>query len=82
MHTRHLPVLLAFLTFLLTTGAFAQPSDTASIRRMILRFKADPRGPYKDIRWYCKDGTTREARDPCPDELGNPGSSNTSLSAT
>ncbi|HUR30821.1 MAG TPA: PEP/pyruvate-binding domain-containing protein, partial [Saprospiraceae bacterium] len=41
-------------------------TDTAMLRSMINRFKNDPRGPYKDIRWFCKDGTIREARDPCP----------------
>jgi hypothetical protein len=38
---------------------------------MIRRYKADPRGPYLDIRWFCPDGTIRAARDPCPDTVGH-----------
>ncbi|MEO5907480.1 MAG: phosphoenolpyruvate synthase, partial [Saprospiraceae bacterium] len=72
MRISKLSCLLAFLSFFSSFQILlAQPSDTAAIRRMIIRYKADQRGPYKDIRWYCKDGTNREARDPCPDELGN-----------
>ena len=57
-----LPVLLC----LVQSISIEAQTDTANIRRMIARFKDDPRGPYKDIRWFCKDGTIREARDPCP----------------
>src|SRR5688572_26173926 len=46
----------------------AQDLDPAAVKAMITLYKADPRGPYKDIRWFCKDGTVREARDPCPGE--------------
>jgi hypothetical protein len=60
--------------FLMTLASFTvviptingQPSDPERIKSMIARYKSDPRGPYKDIRWFCKDGTVREARDPCP----------------
>ena len=38
---------------------------------MIEKYKTDARGPYQDIRWFCKDGSTRAARDPCPGEPGN-----------
>src|SRR5690349_7004978 len=48
-----------------------QSPNPEMIKSMISRFKADARGPYKDIRWFCKDGSIREARDPCPDEPGN-----------
>lgn len=41
-------------------------SDPEVVKAMIQRYKKDSRGPYKDIRWFCKDGTNREARDPCP----------------
>jgi hypothetical protein len=44
----------------------AQDTPAETIQKMIARYKADPRGPYKDIRWFCKDGTIREAKDPCP----------------
>src|SRR5687767_648389 len=62
------------VSFLLVLGAIAtpfspslcQPSDPGRIKAMIDRYKTDARGPYKDIKWFCKDGTIREARDPCP----------------
>ena len=49
----------------------AQVSNPEAIKAMIARYKTDPRGPYEDIRWYCKDGTLRAARDPCPNAPGN-----------
>ena len=62
-------IILAGKSFM-TSSLIAQ-TNAAAIRAMVEKYKADPRGPYQDIRWYCKDGTTREARDPCPTELGN-----------
>ena len=72
MRTSRILLFLPFIAFVFSVAIVTgQPSDPASIRRMIDRYKEDPRGPYKDIRWFCKDGTIREARDPCPTELGN-----------
>ena len=34
-----------------------KPLDNAAIKYMVEKFKQDPRGPFKDIRWFCKDGT-------------------------
>src|SRR6187551_1283454 len=48
-----------------------QASNPEAVKAMIKRFKTDARGPYLDIRWFCDDGSTRAARDPCPDESGN-----------
>ncbi len=58
---------LASLTTPVSTSV-AQVANPEAVKAMISRYKSDPRGPYKDIRWYCKDGTIREARDPCPGE--------------
>ena len=49
----------------------AQVSNPAAIKAMISKYKKDPRGPYLDIRWFCQDGSTRAARDPCPEVPGN-----------
>ena len=35
----------------------AQKRDDTTIRKMVESYKTDPRGPYKDIRWFCPDGT-------------------------
>ncbi len=36
----------------------------------VARYKNDLRGPYKDIRWFCTDGSIRAPKDPCPDNIG------------
>src|SRR4030095_16733424 len=72
LHYFLFPVPLLFLCMVICpTGMFSQESNPTAIKTMIDRFKNETRGPYKDIRWFCKDGTVREARDPCPTELGN-----------
>ncbi len=40
------------------TGLDAQKVDPATIKARIEAYKNDVRGPYRDIRWFCKDGTT------------------------
>ena len=42
----------------------------AKINNQIIGFKNDIRGPYKDIRWFCNDGSIRTPKDPCPDNIG------------
>ncbi len=54
-----------------STTIVQEPSRLEFVKEMISRYKNDPRGPYLDIRWFCRDGTTRPARDPCPDRPGN-----------
>lgn len=59
--------LLTLLSFTMPVSVtIAQPDNPDAIKAMITRYKADARGPYRDIKWFCKDGTIREARDPCP----------------
>ena len=48
----------------------AQKVKTESIPGIIQDFKSDPRGPYLDIKWFCDNGTIRDSKDPCPDEIG------------
>src|SRR5688572_20738019 len=48
-----------------------QVSNPAAIKKLISKYKTDARGPYLDIRWFCEDGSTRAARDPCPDGEGH-----------
>lgn len=40
------------------------------ISAQIESYKNDIRGPYKDIRWFCTDGSVRAPKDPCPDKIG------------
>lgn len=49
----------------------AQVADPVAVQQLVQRLKSEVRGPYRDIRWFCPDGSTRPARDPCPDGPGN-----------
>ena len=40
------------------------------IKELITTYKNDVRGPYKDIRWFCADGSIRQPKDPCPENIG------------
>ncbi|WP_235817877.1 hypothetical protein [Formosa haliotis] len=60
--------LVATICFLLTCAVFAQekPSvDNAYIKNLISKYKKDVRGPYRDIRWFCDDGTLNMPKEPC-----------------
>ena len=58
--------------FLLTSSSIiAQTAvNNEKIAAQILAYKNDIRGTYKNIRWFCKDGTIRQPQDPCPNEIG------------
>jgi hypothetical protein len=43
----------------------AQKLEPDVIKARIESYKNDVRGPYKDIRWFCKDGKTQGATEPC-----------------
>ncbi|MEQ9051115.1 MAG: hypothetical protein RLP11_12445, partial [Marinoscillum sp.] len=61
--------------FLIFFGALigdtiAQSNKTvtdAAISKMISTYKTDSKGPYKDIRWFCKDGSTVAPQERCPE---------------
>ncbi|MFC2102568.1 PEP/pyruvate-binding domain-containing protein [Bacteroidota bacterium] len=62
-----------FLSCLLLIGSIsvvdAQKVDNVKLGEIIQRYKADSKGPYRDIRWFCKDGTTVPGTERCS-ELG------------
>lgn len=60
------------LLLLLSAGytAFGQKLDSGELAKRIDAYKKDIRGPYKDLRWFCTDGSIRGPKDPCPDEIG------------
>ncbi len=51
-------------------SATAQQLDARALGAMVRALKQDIRGPYKDLRWFCTDGSIRMPKDPCPDEIG------------
>ncbi|MGC1203275.1 MAG: PEP/pyruvate-binding domain-containing protein [Flavobacteriaceae bacterium] len=61
--------LLVFLFFV--ANSFSQKLSNEQIAKQITQYKNDVRGPYKDIRWFCTDGSIRQPKDPCPDKIGS-----------
>ncbi len=47
-----------------------QKLGNQEIKDLIDSYKKDIRGPYKEIRWFCTDGSIRQPKDPCPDNIG------------
>lgn len=41
--------------------------EASEIEKLISIYKADIRGPYRDIRWFCKDGSTVSPQERCPE---------------
>lgn len=62
---------IILFSILLVNLLSGQTPDAGAVKKMINSYKSDPRGPYLDIRWFCKDGSTRPAKDPCPNVPGN-----------
>tara|TARA_R110002012_G_scaffold322108_1_gene555974 strand:+ start:94412 stop:97315 length:2904 start_codon:yes stop_codon:yes gene_type:complete len=56
--------------FFYSTVIFSQKLSNEKIKEQITSYKNDIRGPYKDIRWFCTDGSIRQPKDPCPDNIG------------
>ena len=54
---------------LLSLNSNGQKVDSKVIAKNIEAYKNDVRGPYKDIRWFCKDGSTVAPKERCP-EIG------------
>ncbi|WP_372745328.1 PEP/pyruvate-binding domain-containing protein [Lutibacter sp.] len=63
-------LLLCFITGLFSYQLFSQKLSDTYIKEQIAIYKSELRGPYKDIRWFCKDGSVRQPKDPCPAEIG------------
>ena len=69
MKSKYVSIVLAVL--LGTIVSYSQNElPNAKITNQITSFKNDIRGPYKDIRWFCTDGSIRQPKDPCPDNIG------------
>ena len=65
-------LLIAFLLacFIVPTAIAQKKVDNAELAAKINYYKNDIRGPYRDIRWFCTDGSVRAPKDPCPSEIG------------
>ncbi len=64
-------LVITLVSFFLTSPSPAQEKvDPEVLKSLISRLKNDIRGPYKDIRWFCTDGSIRPPKDPCPENIG------------
>ncbi len=61
---------LSLLVFFISYTTISQELSPKEIKALIESYKNDVRGPYYRIKWFCKDGTIREPKDPCPDDIG------------
>lgn len=57
------------LGVLISNQSFAQKASNETIIKMVESFKKDNRGPYRDIRWFCIDGSVVPPQERCA-ELG------------
>ncbi len=60
-------IVIAALCLLISGITFSQKVENSQISEMVQSFKKDTKGPYKDIRWFCKDGTTLPPQERCPE---------------
>ncbi len=63
------PFIIFFLLISLQKTT-AQKVDNNVVKALLEKYKNDDRGPYKDIRWFCKDSTINMPKEPCGDEIG------------
>lgn len=64
MNAKTATVLALLLFLLVVPGASLFAAD--DLQTLIQQYKADDRGPYEGIRWFCEDGTVIPARANCP----------------
>ena len=70
MDVKKLFIVLFFVVLFVPGLPFAQEKDAIDIRTLVEKFKNDVRGPYKDIRWFCVDGSIIPPKADCPEPGG------------
>ncbi|GGW30965.1 PEP/pyruvate-binding domain-containing protein [Arenibacter certesii] len=63
-------LLVCLLLLHISHFTWGQKLNNQEIKELINSYKKDIRGPYKEIRWFCTDGSIRLPKDPCPDKIG------------
>ncbi len=58
-------VLFFISLFLNQNSVHAQKVSNAQIKKLIVSYKNDIRGPYHRIKWFCDDGTIHDPKNPC-----------------
>ncbi|QTD37708.1 phosphoenolpyruvate synthase [Polaribacter batillariae] len=67
---KNITLVYSICILLLTSTTFAQKKSNNELKKLVETYKKDIRGPYYRIKWFCKDGSIRDAKDPCPDSIG------------
>ena len=62
--------LLAICLIFIGHTVQSQELSNQELIKRIDEYKTLDRGPYKKIEWFCEDGTRRDSKDPCPDDIG------------
>lgn len=62
--------LALIISLLFIQQSYGQRLSNTTVKNLIKEYKNDVRGPYHRIKWFCEDGTVREPKDPCPDDIG------------
>lgn len=58
-----------FLSLFFHKQIAAQKIDNDAVKVLLEKYKTDDRGPYKDIRWFCNDGTINMPKEPCDEKI-------------
>lgn len=61
---------LFFFTIGLCQPLSAQKLENVAIKKQIQQYKKDAKGPYKDIRWFCPDGSIIMPKEKCAEKGG------------
>lgn len=63
-------ILSGFFFLLMSNGLVGQEIGHQQIETWITQYKKDLRGPYKEIRWFCEDGSIIPPKEKCPEPGG------------
>tara|TARA_R110002050_G_scaffold6781_1_gene27300 strand:- start:17766 stop:20705 length:2940 start_codon:yes stop_codon:yes gene_type:complete len=55
---------------ILNSPLYSQKKSDEAIAKLIANYKTELRGPYKDIRWFCTDGSTVAPQERCAEPGG------------
>ncbi|MGB3587467.1 MAG: PEP/pyruvate-binding domain-containing protein, partial [Tunicatimonas sp.] len=66
LNTRAILIITVIATnFWVLTSSVAQDIDAETISKRVKSYKNENRGPYKDIRWFCPDGSVVPPQERC-----------------
>lgn len=63
-------LILHLLFLFCASSIFGQIVSNDEIKQRIQLYKSDLRGPYKEIRWFCPDGSIIPPKERCPEPGG------------